>query len=119
MRDHLASLVLQKDKEIIDLNRKMAGMMNKIDNQTEEISGLKQEVNGLHQTIDENNFKIDGLQQEVKESNFKIDGLQQTIGKVVKNVKYLASSSIEFQQEVRYRDTKLINHINTKFQKKL
>lgn len=118
-KDHLASLVLQKDKEIIDLNRKIDNLMlemrdqsTKIDNQTEEIKslnqsnlGLKQEVNSLNQTIEENNSKIDNLNQ--------------TLGKVVTNVKYLASSSIEFQQEVRYRDEKLIKHINTKLPERI
>ena len=96
--EKLQKKYMQKKNKCKSMSEEIRDLSKKIDNQTEEISGLK---------------------QEVKENNFKIDGLQQTIGKVVKNVKYLASSSIEFQQEVRYRDTKLINHINTKLPEKI
>ena len=110
--EKLQKKYLKKKNKCKSMSEEIRDLSKKIDNQTEEIKslnqsnlGLKQEVNSLNQTIEENNSKIDNLNQ--------------TLGKVVTNVKYLASSSIEFQQEVRYRDEKLIKHINTKLPERI
>ena len=112
-KDSLTDLLLQKDKTIDKLNEKIDNLIKTVKSQTQEIKDQTQQIKDQTQQIKDQTQQIKDQTSTIVSLKNDLNINTNALNQVVSNVSKLANSTVEYRNDLKSRDEKIINYIQS------
>ena len=112
-KDSLTDLLLQKDKTIDKLNQKIDDLIKTVKSQTQEIKDQTQQIKDQTQQIKDQTQQIKDQTSTIVSLKNDLNINTNALNQVVSNVSKLANSTVEYRNDLKSRDKKIVDYIQS------